>query len=91
METTSTHVFYVLECSDGSYYAGYTNDLSKRVNVHNRGKGAKYTRARRPVRCIYQEKHETKQQAMKAEYAFKQLVKSKKIEYIAKETRGEDI
>lgn len=90
MEKTDTHIFYVLECSDGSYYAGYTNDLSKRVKVHNSGKGAKYTRARLPVTCIYQEQHETKQLAMKAEYAFKQLVKNKKIEYIAKE-RGEHI
>jgi len=88
MEATNSHVFYVLECSDGTYYAGYTNDLSKRVRVHNSGKGAKYTRARGPVTCIYHEKHETKQLAMKAEYAFKQLKKSKKIEYIEKETRG---
>ncbi|HLG27369.1 MAG TPA: GIY-YIG nuclease family protein, partial [Paenisporosarcina sp.] len=54
MERTNDHTFYVLECVDGSYYAGYTNDLSKRVSVHNSGKGAKYTRARLPVACIYQ-------------------------------------
>jgi putative endonuclease len=88
MVAIKIHTFYVLECSDGSYYAGYTNDLEKRVNVHNSGKGAKYTRARLPVTCIYEEKHETKQSAMKAEYAFKQLAKPKKIEYIAK-LRGE--
>ena len=71
------------------YYAGYTNDLTKRVNVHNSGKGAKYTRARRPVSCIYQEAFETKQLAMKAEYAFKQLKKSDKIDYMANGMRGE--
>lgn len=91
MEKTNEHTFYVLECLDGSYYAGYTNDLSKRVSVHNSGKGAKYTRARRPVCCIYQEVHETKQLAMKAEYAFKQLNKKNKIEYISKGIRGEQL
>ncbi|WP_017380246.1 GIY-YIG nuclease family protein [Paenisporosarcina sp. TG-14] len=91
MEKTNEHTFYVLECLDGSYYAGYTNDLSKRVSVHNNGKGAKYTRARRPVCCIYQEVHETKQLAMKAEYAFKQLNKKNKIEYISKGIRGEQL
>lgn len=89
MEKTNEHIFYVLECGDGSYYAGYTNDLNNRLNVHNSGKGAKYTRARLPVSCIYQENHETKQLAMKAEYAFKQLTKNKKIQYIEKGMRGE--
>lgn len=90
MERSNKHTFYVLECKDGSYYAGYTNDLKKRVDVHNSGKGAKYTKARLPVLCIYQEVHETKQLAMKAEYAFKQLKKKKKLEYIANGIRGEE-
>ena len=76
------HTFYVLECKDGSYYAGYTNDLVKRLKVHNEGKGAKYTRAKRPVTCIYSELYETKQEAMQAEYAFKQMKKKKKITYM---------
>ena len=76
------HTFYVLECKDGSYYAGYTNDLVKRVKVHNAGKGAKYTRARGPVSCIYSELYETKQEAMQAEYAFKQLTRKQKIDYM---------
>ncbi|MEK5213965.1 GIY-YIG nuclease family protein [Psychrobacillus sp. FSL H8-0487] len=76
------HTFYVLECKDGSYYAGYTNDLAKRVKVHNEGKGAKYTRAKRPVTCIYSELYETKQEAMQAEYAFKQLSRKQKITYM---------
>lgn len=77
------HYFYVLECADKSYYAGYTNDLQKRLAVHNAGKGAKYTRARGPVQMIHFEEFETKPEAMKAEYAFKQLTKAKKIRYIA--------
>ncbi|QUG39888.1 GIY-YIG nuclease family protein [Psychrobacillus sp. INOP01] len=76
------HTFYVLECKDGSYYAGYTNDLVKRIKVHNEGKGAKYTRAKRPVSCIYSELYETKQEAMQAEYAFKQLTRKQKINYM---------
>lgn len=76
------HTFYVLECKDGSYYAGYTNNLEKRIKVHNEGKGAKYTRAKRPVSCIYSELYETKQEAMQAEYAFKQLTRKQKINYM---------
>ncbi|MEG0385710.1 GIY-YIG nuclease family protein [Solibacillus cecembensis] len=86
MEKENKHYFYVLECRDTSYYAGYTNDLEKRITVHNAGKGAKYTRARVPVECIYFETFETKQQAMRAEYAFKQLPRIKKIEYMRRTT-----
>lgn len=82
METNS-HYFYVLECADSSYYAGYTNDLQKRLEAHNAGKGAKYTRARGPARMIHIEEFETKPEAMRAEYAFKQLTKAKKVRYIA--------
>ena len=73
MEKENSHYFYVLECRDDSYYAGYTKNLEKPVTTHNAGKGAKYTKARTPVECIYYEIFETKQQAMRAEYAFKQL------------------
>ncbi|HEO8421919.1 GIY-YIG nuclease family protein [Niallia sp. FSL W8-0635] len=79
------HYFYVLLCSDGSYYAGYTNDLQKRLNTHNAGKGAKYTRGRLPVSIIHYEAFQTKQEAMKAEYAFKQLERKKKEEFLMKE------
>ncbi|WP_144513575.1 GIY-YIG nuclease family protein [Bacillus sp. FJAT-22090] len=81
-ENKNVHTFYVLECNDGSYYAGYTNDLSRRINVHNEGKGAKYTRAKRPVFCVYSEVFETKREAMQAEYAFKQLSRKQKIYYM---------
>ncbi|HEY4566208.1 GIY-YIG nuclease family protein [Planococcaceae bacterium Storch 2/2-2] len=76
------HTFYVLQCSDGSFYAGYTNDLEKRIATHNRGKGAKYTRARLPVTCIYEERFETKREAMQKEYAFKQLTRLQKERYM---------
>lgn len=82
MATKTEHFFYVLECKDASLYAGYTNNLDKRINAHNAGKGAKYTRARGPVKCVYYETFDTKQQAMSAEYAFKQLTRAKKLEYM---------
>ncbi len=82
MEVNNEHYFYVLECGDGSYYAGYTNDLEKRLAKHESGKGAKYTRSRGPLTLLYHEMYETKPEAMKAEYAFKQLSKAEKIAYI---------
>lgn len=72
------HYFYVLECRDGSYYAGYTNNIEERVRKHNAGKGAKYTRAKRPVTLRYWEEYETKTEAMQAEYRFKQLKRADK-------------
>ena len=74
----NSHYFYVLECADGSYYAGYTNDVERRVHTHNEGKGAKYTRGRRPVQLRYVEEYKTKTEAMRAEYRFKQLSRSAK-------------
>ena len=91
MDKMAEHLFYVLECSDGSYYAGYTNDLERRLRVHNEGKGAKYTRAKLPVHCIYHEKYETKREAMQAEYRFKQLKRYEKERYIAKERDVDEI
>lgn len=64
---------YILKCKDGSYYTGWTNNLEKRVHAHNEGKGAKYTKSRRPVQLIYYESFKTKQEAMSREYAIKKL------------------
>ena len=85
MEKSNSHYFYVLECADQSFYAGYTNNVDRRVDVHNTGKGAKYTRARGPVECIYVEEFDTKQEAMRAEYAFKQLTRKQKMKYIGRD------
>ena len=71
---------YMLKCSDGTLYTGWTNDLEKRVEAHNSGKGAKYTKARRPVELAYYEEFETKEQR---EYAIKQLGRKEKQELIA--------
>lgn len=82
---SSKHYFYVLECADTSYYAGYTNHLERRVNLHNQGKGAKYTRGRTPVSLIYYETFDTKREAMQAEYRFKQLSRQSKQKWMKKE------
>ncbi len=64
---------YILECADGTYYCGWTNDLEKRIKAHNAGKGAKYTRPRLPVKLVYYEVLDTKEEAMSREWHLKQL------------------
>lgn len=82
MENKNKHVMYVLRCSDHTLYTGYTNDLNKRLTTHNNRKGAKYTKSRTPVQCIYFEEYETKQEAMSAEYYFKKKTRQQKLQYI---------
>lgn len=65
------YYFYVLLCNDGSFYGGFTNNLAHRLKMHNSGKGAKYTKARRPVKMIYHEEFNDKRLALKREYWFK--------------------
>ena len=72
------HYAYIVECADGTYYCGYTNDLEKRIETHNRGKGAKYTRPRLPVVLVYYEEFETKEEAMSREWHLKQLTHAQK-------------
>lgn len=69
---------YILECKDGTYYTGWTNNLDKRLKDHNEGRGAKYTKARLPVSLIYHEKFQTKEEAMRREYAIKHMTRSEK-------------
>lgn len=75
---------YVLECADGSLYTGWTNNVEKRLEAHNSGKGAKYTKSRRPVRLVYLEEFETKEEAMRREYAIKHMSRKEKIQMIKK-------
>lgn len=72
------HYIYIVECKDGTYYTGYTNNIKNRIKAHNEGKGAKYTNGRRPVKLRYTEKYETKGEALSREYAIKQLRRSEK-------------
>lgn len=85
------HFFYVLRCKDESLYAGYTNNIEKRIHQHNEGKGAKYTRGRGPVELVYQERFTTKTEAMQAEYRFKQLGKKEKEKFIIREADISDV
>lgn len=88
MEQANNYYFYVLHCADDTLYTGYTNDVERRVAVHNAAKGAKYTKSRLPVECIYSEAFATKQEAMKAEYAFKQLSRKQKLDYIRRQANA---
>jgi len=72
---------YLLECVDGSYYAGISNDVEKRVAKHNNGSGAKYTRGRLPVKLLNFKEFENRSLASKAEWEIKQLPRSKKVGY----------
>ena len=73
---------YIVQCSDGTLYTGWTNDLDKRMKAHNEGRGAKYTRARRPVELVYSEIFETKEEALRREYAIKRMTRAQKIKLI---------
>ena len=73
---------YVVECCDGTYYTGYTTDVKKRIAVHNSGKGAKYTRARLPVKLIYVEGFDSKEEAMSAEALLKRKKRPQKESYL---------
>lgn len=84
---------YIVQCSDGTYYTGYTCNLEKRIDVHNKGKGAKYTQGRLPVRLMYSECLPTKSEALKREYQIKQLTRKQKeqlIKHMREDTRDEN-
>ena len=69
---------YILECKDGTYYTSWTNNLEKRLKDHNEGRWAKYTKARLPVSLIYYEEFQTKEEAMRREYAIKHMTRGEK-------------
>jgi putative endonuclease len=85
------HFFYVLTCRDGSLYGGYTNNLERRIKLHNEGKGAKYTRGRGPVELTYFRSYEYKGDALRAEYNFKRLTRKKKDEFLMRKTGDVDV
>jgi putative endonuclease len=75
-------VAYILRCSDGTLYTGWTNNIRQRVRAHNAGTASKYTRSRLPVELVYCEVCEDKHQAMSREYAIKQLTRPEKLRLI---------
>lgn len=76
---------YILQCSDGSLYCGWTNDIDKRLAAHNAGKGAKYTRSRLPVKVVHLETFDTKEEAMKREWRIKKMSRAAKLKLIEKD------
>lgn len=69
---------YIVECSDRTFYIGYTIDLEKRIQIHNEGSGAKYTRGRVPVKLLYYEEFHDISLALKREIALKKLSRKQK-------------
>lgn len=76
---------YVLRCSDGSLYCGVSNDVAKRICTHNEGKGSRYVRSRTPAALAFSWCCGSKSDALKAEYAFKQLTKKQKEQIVARQ------
>lgn len=69
---------YILECADGTFYTGWTTDPERRVSQHNKGFGAKYTSARRPVKLVYLEPQPNRRDAMRRELAIKKMKRAQK-------------
>jgi putative endonuclease len=80
---TPEHFVYIALCADGTLYTGYANDVAKRIETHNAGKGAKYTRSRLPVRAVYTEACASKGEALRREDRIKRLKREKKLRLIA--------
>ncbi|MDX9889101.1 MAG: GIY-YIG nuclease family protein [Anaerovoracaceae bacterium] len=75
---------YIVKCSDSTFYTGYTVDLNRRLETHNKGLGAKYTRGRRPVELVYQEICISKSEAIKREIDLKKMSRFEKLDLIKK-------
>ena len=82
------HYVYVVECSDGTLYTGYTTDVERRVEEHNTGDGAKYTRSRTPVSLVHTEEYETRSDAMAREADIKSMPREEKEELVNLYTSG---
>lgn len=77
---------YIVRCCDGTLYTGWTNHLEERIKTHNAGRGAKYTKSRRPVELVHTECFATKEEAMRREAAIKRMTRRQKEELIGKKT-----
>jgi putative endonuclease len=86
-QPTNQHYVYVARCANGSLYTGYSKNVEQRIAVHNAGKGARYTKANRPVELVACWSFQTKTKALQSEYAFKQLSRQKKLTLIEERYR----
>lgn len=82
-------VVYILQCADGTLYTGWTTDLERRLQAHNSGRGARYTRGRRPVRLVYREEQPTRSAAQRREAAIRRLARTDKLKLIERKQNGE--
>ena len=73
---------YIVRCADDTFYTGFTNDVKKRIAMHNAGKGAKYTKGRLPVSLVYFEEHDNKHDALSREWHIKSMTRFQKEELI---------
>ncbi len=73
---------YIVECSDGTLYTGWTHDLQARLKAHNAGRGGRYTRTRRPVRLVYHETLTDRRTAMRREREIKRMPRARKLALI---------
>lgn len=78
MKRTGKFFVYIVVCSDGTYYTGYTPNLKRRIALHNAGRGAKYTRDRRPVKLVWKKRYRYFKRAFKRELAIKALKRKQK-------------
>jgi putative endonuclease len=74
---------YIVECTDGTYYTGWTTDLERRVAAHNAGRGSRYTRSRRPVKLVYWEEHPDRGSAQRRELVLKRMHRERKSALVA--------
>ncbi len=82
-------VVYILQCADGTLYTGWTTDLERRLQAHNSGRGARYTRGRRPLRLVYREEQLTRSAAQRREAAIRRLSRADKLKLIERKRNGE--
>ena len=85
----TSYYVYILKCSDGTLYTGITNDLKRRLDMHNSGVASKYTKSRLPVSYVYIESGLNKSNALKRESAIKKLSRAEKLDLIADPSANE--
>lgn len=79
---------YLVRCRDESLYCGWTTCLDRRIKAHNDGKGAKYTKSRRPVELVYYEEFSTREEAMRREWAIKRMTRAQKLKLVRENVKS---
>jgi len=82
MKRHGQYYVYILKCADGTYYTGYTVDLKRRLDTHNKGRGAKYSRARRPVKLVYAKNYRYYKLAINTERKIKTFSRKQKTDLV---------